>query len=365
MLAALVSKATSTPYSSNEAKQEVLKEKKQRNKNEQLQLNQKLFKGKSPLNQTPKKSKENIRRSSNTPKSSNEKNLKKEEEKRLAAIAAMKIQESRRQRMMSQQDDDEDVKTESNFSAQKDSLAEKKRLEAKKAKEKRILSFLEEQAKKKKQVEAAVKIDEPQVEQQVQQATQKLNKIVLSKFRPMIKCSYKPRIFGPHSAQEMVSAPKVPVYASTLSTLVETRPHAVTKRYVIRYSKDEIRSLNPYGYYFMWTRKLPLKLQVDNQSTYLFIQMRLKTIEWIIKHKQNTTFFVFKNRRSFEKLKNIIISAYERRRNDKQQRDRSGCFELIKASEIFFDELIFPFDFLWKTFILTSLTLREFSSFQL
>lgn len=253
-MSAVIPMATSTPYRSGE-KQEVLKESKESNKNEPARTIHKISKGNSPVSST---SKENVRvrqlkRSSHPAKISNEKTSKKEEDKRLTAIAAMKIQESRRQRMMSQEDDDDGEKTEVNLWKEKDSLAEKKRLEAKTAKEKRILAFLAEQeARKKKEAEAALKAVPSDVQPTIQAPRQ--HKSLIPKFRSKVNCSFKPKfqLFGPHIVQfssKESPAPVAPVCIPTLKSLTNIQPQQCCS--IIRYSKDDLRALNPYGYYFM------------------------------------------------------------------------------------------------------------------
>lgn len=152
--------------------------------------------------------------------------------RRQQAIEAMKIQEQRRLRMCQQVLADElEQLTVSPDAGISDELIEKKRMEAKKLKEKRILAFIAEQeSQKKKSCEEKVRSD----------LSSSTSFIIKTR-----RCLYKPRVLGYESP--LPEVPEEPVFPE----LMRFRNMALPNRVIIRYSKDEIRSMNPYGYYFM------------------------------------------------------------------------------------------------------------------
>lgn len=151
--------------------------------------------------------------------------------RRQQAIEAMKIQEQRRLRMCQQVLADElEQLTVSPDAGTSDELI-KKRMEAKKLKEKRILAFIAEQeSQKKKSCEDKVRSD----------LSSSTSFIIKTR-----RCLYKPRVLGYESP--LPEVPEEPFFPE----LMRFRNIALPNRVIIRYSKDEIRSMNPYGYYFM------------------------------------------------------------------------------------------------------------------
>lgn len=149
--------------------------------------------------------------------------------RRQQAIEAMKIQEQRRLRMCQQQLADElEQMTVSSDTRNSDEMIEKKRTEAKKLKEKRILAFIAEQESKKKS------------EEKVRSNLPSSSFVIKTR-----RCLYKPSVLGYQSP-----LPKV-VEEPVFPELFAARKFILSNRVIIRYSKDEIRSMNPYGYYFM------------------------------------------------------------------------------------------------------------------
>lgn len=150
--------------------------------------------------------------------------------RRQQAIEAMKIQEQRRLRMCQQVLADElEQLTVGPATESCDDLIEKKRMEAKKLKEKRILAFIaEQQLQKKKNVEDKCREKETDFSSSFRIKTR--------------RCLYKPRVSGFDTP-----LPKVPE-ETVFPELIANRK---TNRVIICYTKDEIRSMNPYGYYFL------------------------------------------------------------------------------------------------------------------
>lgn len=154
--------------------------------------------------------------------------------RRMLAIEAMKIQEQRRLRMRQQVLADElEQLTVNPEKGNSDEQIEKKRMEAKKLKEKRILAVIaEQQLQKKSNVKQKVRL---------QSESTPTSSFVIKNRR----CVYKPRVLGYESPLPEVSEELV------FPELFINRQIALPHRVIIRYSKDEIRSMNPYGYYFM------------------------------------------------------------------------------------------------------------------
>lgn len=230
--------ATSTPLS----KSSVLKEH-QQNNNKKENVRRKSMKENSekqkklPVTQSRKSlpnvvSKENI---SEKPKNFRPPHQRLEDkrglQRRQQALEAMQILEQRRQRLTQPS---LEVKMEEMTLKPKresrDQLEEKKRLEAKRSKEKRILAHLAEQeALKKKKAARKPRLGSsksyPSIRQEFKHSP--------SNFRPRFQVAYKPTFVHFEKPQEDVKADVEP-----------------SKKF-IKYSKDELRSLNPYGYYFM------------------------------------------------------------------------------------------------------------------
>lgn len=169
----------------------------------------------------PKAAKENFKKSSinyATPRYAHKKGTQ-ELQRRQQAIEAMQLAEQRRLRLCQQTLAEEieqlGLKPKS---AEQESLFEKKRMEAKKLKEKRIQQHLAEQeaSKKKKEFVARANFN-----------------VAQPFFRPQARLPFIPK---------KISKPPVS----------EAKPPQ-DKRKIIRYSKDELRAINPYGFYFLWS----------------------------------------------------------------------------------------------------------------
>lgn len=225
----MIPKATSTPK-----QVPVLQEKQANVKDEKIPT------GKT-LKETEKleENRENPKNPSHASKS-RKRNL--EQEKMCRAIEAIKIQESRRQRMqginvnsieeLSAVKPDEAVES-------RDEKLEKKRLEAKQQKEKRILKHLAEQEALKKKAEEEAKKFAPK-------------RRAISNFHPRSPMVYRPRACCDTYSDRLVvfgGEPKVDIVEMLASPSM--RQIHVKSRYVLRYTKDELRSLNPYGFYYM------------------------------------------------------------------------------------------------------------------
>lgn len=152
-------------------------------------------------------------------------------QRRQQALEAMQILEQRRQRLT--QPPLEAKMEEMTLKPQRDTrdqLEEKKRLEAKRLKEKRILAHLAEQETLKKKRAARM----PRLGSSESYPRFRLDpKESPSSFRPRFQVAYKPSFEIFEKPQEDVKADAEP-----------------SKKF-IKYSKDELRSINPYGYYFM------------------------------------------------------------------------------------------------------------------
>lgn len=229
---------TSTPICST-ANSSVLKEK-QLNSNESVRRKPK-YKRQLIVAQA----KENVVK--RPPRCSKDKDDKNDALKRQQAIEAIKMCEVRRLRIAQESiAENLDHLTLKPVTQSKDDLMEKKRLEAKRVKEKRIKAHLAEQeARKKKEAEDAARACHP-----TKPGTHRLS----IKYRPKNRCTFKPMKFNEklqklpeedEQALEQVGPPK----KNCMKSKFEPRRHLF--RPLIRYTKDEIRSLNPYGYYFM------------------------------------------------------------------------------------------------------------------
>lgn len=227
--------ATSTPQSKPSVLKEQQNNKKENFRRKSLKENSEKQK-KMPVTQSRKSlpnvvSKENV---SEMPKIFKQPRQRLEEkrglQRRQQAVEAMQILEQRRQRLTQTE---LEVKMEEMTLKPKqetrDQLEEKKRLEAKRLKEKRILAFLAEQEAKKKKREART----PRLgSSNSYPSTRREFKHSPSTFRPRYQVAYNPSFEYFEKPQEEE---------------VEAEP---IKKF-LKYSKDELRSLNPYGYYFM------------------------------------------------------------------------------------------------------------------
>lgn len=158
--------------------------------------------------------------------------------RRQQAIEAMKIQEQRRLRMKCQEvlADELGKMTVSPASETSDDIIEMKRMEAKKLKEKRILAFIAEQELKKNK-----KIPEEKF------SPKEPNFLSSTSFRIKTRpCLYKPRVPDNDTPLPKVLEgtvfPKFPDF---------NRKTSLRNQVIIRYKMDDIRAMNPYGYYFM------------------------------------------------------------------------------------------------------------------
>lgn len=227
--------ATSTPKP-EPAKLSVLQEKQNNatSKEPRRRLSQKKINFDS-RSQKLVKSKENV--SKVPPRRSQSSEDKKETQKRQQALEAMQILEQRRHRMSQQNlvSEFDELSLKSPVESL-DANEEKKRLEAKRMKEKKIRAFLAEQEARKKKED--VKETAPRLNQTDIIHHQK--KQVSFKSKPF-KMSQLP--------EEKENAPVLQIPRQCPSILGPQPPQKI----FIRYSKDELRALNPYGYYFMWS----------------------------------------------------------------------------------------------------------------
>lgn len=179
--------------------------------------------------------------SKDPPRRRSEGDDKKEALKRQQALEAMQILEQRRHRMTQQNlaDDLQELSLESPVEL-RDAAEEKKRLEAKRAKEKKIKAVLAEQEARKKKDE-------------VKKLSWSIHRPIhppCSSYRQKNHVSFKPK---PSKLPEVEDKePKDPVLhiPKQCPTSKSSEP---PQKVFIRYSKDDLRALNPYGYYFMWS----------------------------------------------------------------------------------------------------------------
>lgn len=181
-------------------------------------------------------SKENFHRSKQQQKSNIQDNL---EKRRLLAIEAMKISEQRRLRLIQEDGTDEDstlVESMANLSiaSSVDYLPDgrlkltRKEITARREKHRRIREFLAEQEARKK-VEAEKKV---------------IRKPVTFKIKPF---AWTPRpLYTRHFKTHQYTRNCVSKDAPSDEAEEKSKVPGV-----IRYSTDEIREMNPFGYYFM------------------------------------------------------------------------------------------------------------------
>lgn len=238
--------ATSTPIPEAAKSPSVLQEK-QLNKESRSRPSQKK------INFSPrslKSTKENVSHPKNgssgvTSRRRSEGDVKKEAYRRQQALEAMQILEQRRQRMSQQNLDEEfqEMSLKLPVEESRDALMEKKRLEAKRVKEKRVRAHIAEQeAAKKKEAEVAGRQNQPpraNIPRPLHPNSRQKNRVTLN-----------PKPFDlPQLSEEEEEEPK-------LQQILHYRPPFMpppTQKLIIRYSKDDLRALNPYGYYFMWS----------------------------------------------------------------------------------------------------------------
>ncbi|CRK91466.1 CLUMA_CG005133, isoform A [Clunio marinus] len=170
----------------------------------------------------------------------NEKEQKKDAFRREQALEAMKILEQRRLRMNQDSLAEEIEKiTLLPKNEARDALMEKKRLEAKRLKEKRILAHLAEQeANKKRKAKATARKEGKNVSS------------FLSKSRIM----FKPKLSLPKLPEETIESDqheKVDSIDPPTTVVVEKEKQQRTNSIRYRYSLDDLRALNPYGFYFL------------------------------------------------------------------------------------------------------------------
>ena len=212
---------------------------KHQNKDPRRKISQKkiTFADMFPKVFTSGKLKENRPRSKSTPVPSrrrSESNDKNEVQRRQQALEAMQILEQRRQRMIQQNLVEEMEEMSMNpVKETRNEAMEEKRLEAKRLKEKRIRMYLAEQeAGKTKEIEP------------IRKPSQKSNlPIPVYSTHRRHSMGYKPRNYPlqlPKENEEYFQLPNPRIFIPSLP-----------QKFVIRYSKDDLRSLNPYGYYCM------------------------------------------------------------------------------------------------------------------
>lgn len=231
--------ATSTPYRCTWSSS-VLREK---HPNNEVQSRQKPRNKKKVLApSTFNSAKENVNKRS---ASSRHAAVDKEAKKRDQAIEAMKIMEQRRLRICKESIAEDIEKM--TITECKDDSTEAKRLEAKRLKEKRIKAYLDEQEARKKKIEKAI------ADTTVKNASIKMQpRRLFSTYRTKNRCTFKPMKFNellptPLEVEEVKFEPFFPPNLMFISAYGGYR----RVRNLIRYSQDEIRSLNPYGFYFM------------------------------------------------------------------------------------------------------------------
>ena len=161
-----------------------------------------------------------------------------EAQRRQQALEAMQLLEQRRQRM-NQELLAEEIDQLSISPTTKDNSAqiEKKRLEAKKLKERRVLAFITEQELRKKEI-ASRKTAHPSP----------VTRSMSASFHGKPRCGFKPKVYGPkYYVKPFAQVTEEIAVGQPIEVIIsECQPNIF-----IRYSKDEIRSLNPYGYYSM------------------------------------------------------------------------------------------------------------------
>lgn len=225
--------ATSTPIRKSESPA-VLKEKQQNNKPKDAKQRRNSTKDSRKIptaTRTAKPtSKENEGKQKIRRRSENA--YKSEAQRREQAVEAMKILEQRRQRMCQPQPTEPVQSTSvSPVEESLNSLEEKKRLEAKQQKAKRILAFMAEQELKKNK-------------QAIQM--QNLSSVSMANYRSRSRCAFKPKV-----SSDVENS--LPVVEGGVSEPVAEATQEISAICVAKicYSKDELRAMNPYGYYFM------------------------------------------------------------------------------------------------------------------
>lgn len=209
---------------------------------------------------------------------SKDKDEKRDALRRQQALDAMKLAEQRRLRM--EQQSLTEIVTEETLSPianVRDELEEKKRLEAKRSKEKRIQAYLAEQTRKKEEAAKPEEAVIPEKAADFKSETFKAkSEIVATKnsvkkndgkmsasnrFRSRFRFPQRPMNFNPiwiprdfiPSAPPMrveTFARPAPSKLVTFHDFLATLSKDATPT-IRRYSKDDLRALNPYGYYFL------------------------------------------------------------------------------------------------------------------
>lgn len=196
---------------------------------------------------------------------SNENEKKREELKRQQALDAMKLVEQRRlrieQQLAAEVDDVEPLKP---AIETRDEVAEKKRLEAKRLKEKRIKAHLAEQEARKNAAKDVVEVEmKPEKKFQIKpKPIDQRNIVAVSEhFRSRNRSAQQsmnpnPLLLFPGELLPIPFSRPLPMLRPFRSKLVKFNQvlpslNEFDALVRIRYSKDEIRALNPYGYYFL------------------------------------------------------------------------------------------------------------------
>lgn len=233
--------ATSTPNNRSETQplmdlQQSKIEKKETRNPQPKEEKKRLARSSKPFR---KVAKENVSQPIKIPQSRQRmKDDKKQAQRRQQALEAMQIHEQRRQRMTQEEALAEELSDLTLKSPEgRDAIMEKKRLEAKRLKEKRILAHLAEQEARKNQVA------ESSVRNRSLSAPRMLPPKIIST-RPKPKFQAKPKKF-------IYSMPQLPKLPEVDEPVDVAQAEPARYQHCIRYTKDEIRSLNPYGFYFM------------------------------------------------------------------------------------------------------------------
>lgn len=241
--------ATSTPQG-RPGRPAVLKEKDQ---NLSAPFGRKEQRGKKNKNfnaavSTPNRFKENLYKPKNrpgtgptAPRLSAQLDEKAEARRRQQAIESMKVQENRRLRNFEENLVEGFQKVALKVPESEDLLKQKLREQAKKLKEKRILAHLAEQeARKKKETETAER---------------KLRSLGYNpQFRPKTgysRCLYKPdqRSYNKENLPKVSENEELQPFPMFKPSYIKLPSPIIRSR--IRYTKNDLRALNPYGFYFL------------------------------------------------------------------------------------------------------------------
>lgn len=255
--------ATSTPKNRAEPPLSVLKESQNLRMNKESRRRPVPKKKNADFRQSPApkvNAKENAKKNQTNipPRQRRENDEKKEAQRRQQALEAMQILERRRLRMTQQNlaEEMEQLSLQPKTDEVNDLLSQK-RQDAKRLKEKRILAHLAEQeAKKKKESNPSARANHSSTPKYLvrSQVSSPRSNPVFPNFRPKHRYAFKPKRPLPPWLPQLPEEDEEEEKAMTQSICYQIpsyNPFKTPRKLIIRYSKDEIRNLNPYGYYFM------------------------------------------------------------------------------------------------------------------